>query len=234
MTHRYLKVQADDLREINRLLTKGWKPVRETSLDSLSETNSQQALVLVESAGGPIAFSELPEIHDDFLREISLLDGFSPKEYRSFCQNCKLMEFQEKEIIFKEGEENRTIYIVVEGEVCIRISGLPVEEMQITDIGRGAVFGESSFFSPSPHVGTAQCVKPVKVMQFSRETYDELAASHTLWVYKLAENAAEILAANLQNTDQWVWELLREGQSAEVTRNWHRYRDRFRGQRFGS
>lgn len=238
MVYHYEIIGTNELEKLNRLISKGWRPVRETPFSPSSISGDSKsgsyALVLFERNGERPFVSQGADVSLERISDVPLLEGFSDDELKEFCDACEICSYEEGDVIFQEGKESRALHLVLEGEVMIRISGLPLEDMQIIEIGPGRVFGESTFFSSAPHTGSAECVEAVRTLKLDRQTYDEIIQSQTLWTYKLAENAAEILAANLQATDQWVWELLQESQNVEVTRSWHRFRERISGRRFGT
>lgn len=63
-------------------------------------------------------------------------------------------------------------------------------------------------------------------MLLTRERFDELLQARRMSAYKLALNAASLLGARLQGTDNWIRELLQEEQSARIAQSWHRFRRR--------
>jgi CRP-like cAMP-binding protein len=69
----------------------------------------------------------------------------------------------------------------------------------------------------------------VRVLRISRDAYDELLQAQRPAALKLAVNAAALLAARLQATDQWAGELLQQEQSARIARSWSRFRQRISG-----
>ncbi|MDG2130635.1 MAG: hypothetical protein P8K08_21735 [Fuerstiella sp.] len=62
-----------------------------------------------------------------------------------------------------------------------------------------------------------------------RIAYDEIFQERSFAVLKLAHNAARILAARLQETDEWVWDLLSQSQQAQISPSWRRFRHRVYG-----
>lgn len=58
--------------------------------------------------------------------------------------------YQPGQVVFTEGEAGSTMYVVIEGEVEIRIGGKPVRT-----IGPGSIFGEMALIAQGPRSGTA-------------------------------------------------------------------------------
>lgn len=225
--YRYEIVSPQRVGQLNKLLCQGWRPVRESPLAREASSNEPGAALVVlerEEADGEAA---LPEgVTAEGLAEVPILAGLTPSELGQIVGACELIRFEAGEAVFQQGEETRNLYILLEGEVKIVIAGLPLDDMEITGIAAPSAFGESTFFNAAPHTGTAECVQPGRALKLTRGAYEALVQEEALAAYKMAENAAEKLAANLQDADQWVWELLKEEQSGQIAKAWHRYRDR--------
>jgi CRP/FNR family transcriptional regulator, cyclic AMP receptor protein len=227
--YRYEVVGLGQLETANHLLTRGWRPLREIPLESNSAAGTQGVLVLferdddfpqwsAESIGGVIPV--------EFLTEVPLLTGMTGEELREIIAACELRKYEAGEVIFAEGEDARELYILLEGQVRLRLPELRLEGTEIMEVGPKDVFGESTFFSPAAHTAAAEAITAARALRLDRERYDELLQAGRTSAYKLALNAAEILGARLQETDLWVWELLKEEQSARIAHSWHRFRQR--------
>jgi CRP-like cAMP-binding protein len=123
------------------------------------------------------------------------------------------------------------------GQVEIRLPITTFDEAVVTTLTGPSVFGESSFFHPVPHTATAHCATAVRAIRLTRDVYDRLATTNPPVAFKLASNAAAILAQRLQETDRWIEDLLGEQQDAQTASSWGRFRSRvgfnFEPQRWG-
>ena len=123
-----------------------------------------------------------------------------------------------------------SLYVVLAGDVEVVLPELPVEESSIVNLNPGGVFGESTFFSETSHTMSASCGSDsVTLLCLSRVAFNEIFETNNGVALRLVNNVARILAARLQETDQWVWNLLQQSQFARVSSSWRRFRHRVGG-----
>jgi CRP/FNR family cyclic AMP-dependent transcriptional regulator len=173
----------------------------------------------------------------ELLLEIPLLENLSVDEIRELLAVAEDRQYEADQTIFDAGTVERALYVVLYGQVEIRLPVTAWDEAVVTTITGPSVFGESSFFYPTPHTATAHCLTAVRAIRLTREAYDRLADTKPPVALKLASNAAEILAQRLQETDRWIEELLEQQQDAQTAASWGRFRSRvgfsFEPQRWG-
>ena len=96
------------------------------------------------------------ELRDDFLvRLASVMDELSfPKDYT----------------IFTEGQEGRSLYIVVSGEVRVHIGNRDLARLQ-----QGACFGEMSLFDAEPRSASVTTTEPCECLVLTQQQlYDAI------------------------------------------------------------
>ena len=132
--------------------------------------------------------------------------------------------------IFSKGDPSESVYVVLTGDVEVVLPELPVEETSVVQLNPGGVFGESTFFSETSHTMSASCASDsVTLLSLGRVAFNEIFETNHAVALKLVNNVARILAARLQETDQWVWNLLQQSQFARVSSSWRRFRHRVGG-----
>lgn len=231
--YRYEVVAGGNTDGVNRLLARGWQPVRETPWDpgapSSEAGRERAALILLEREDAfPVWQGEtLGEgVPVQFLDDVPLLEHLSEEETREFIAVAELVRYADGEVLFDEGQQEQSLFVLLEGEVAIHLVGLPIDDPIVLEAKPKDAFGESTFFSPAPHSTRAEAIAGVLALRLTRSRYDELLQGQRPVAFKIAENAARILGQRLQATDAWVRELLQEGQSAQIMSSWRRFRGR--------
>lgn len=219
--YRYESISSGKTDKVNRLLTLGWKPVREFG------TGDNMTVVLEkEDTTQPVTRDEItPGVSVSFLHDVPVLFGLSEKECRRVLAVSEVHTFEQGQTVFSEGDDDRALWIVLTGTVEVDLPPLPGENTEITQIGPGDVLGESSFFSELPHAASAKAVTDVRLLRLSRDRYDELMQAGCLGAWLIALNAATVLAIRLHETDGWVRDLLEQEQNARIAASWRRFRE---------
>jgi CRP/FNR family cyclic AMP-dependent transcriptional regulator len=108
------------------------------------------------------------------------------------------------EILFREGQTEDRLYVVVAGKIKLGRSGSAGRENLLAVLGPGQMFGELSVFDPGPRSSTATAVTAAEVRTLE---HDELMG----WIEDHPEVARALLgqlAARLRRTNDVVADLV--------------------------
>ncbi len=114
-------------------------------------------------------------------------------EIAQFLRLCKKESYGKGRNIFEEGDEGRAFYLIIAGEIRIRVG-----EKEVARIGAGEVFGEMAILDNSPRSATAETIEDTVVFSVDR---DILAKSAPTLGFKMATSLARALAVKLRETD---------------------------------
>jgi CRP-like cAMP-binding protein len=156
--------------------------------------------------------------------QIPLFAGLSLTDLDGLLSNFEERSYPADSVVFRKGEYDPALYVLLDGVVEVVLDVPGSEEAVIARLQSNDVFGESSFFCPAPHGALVRCVEPSVMLRLSRCAYERLIAAGSVPALRLGNKAAEILAARLQATDQWVAQLLAEEQQ-QVVASWRRFRE---------
>lgn len=160
------------------------------------------------------------------LQNVELLRGLSADEISQVAAACTEVSYQAGDIVFQEGREERALRIILDGTVEIDIAPPRAGDRMLTQLTPGAVFGESSFFHAAPHSATARCLTDVRLLRLDRTRYEEMVKERNCGALQLAANAADLLAASLQQTDRWIVAMLEAEQDHKNHQAWLNFRER--------
>ena len=162
----------------------------------------------------------------EMFREITLFEDLTTDEIEELLTVAEDRDFEADQLIFHEGGHDRALYVIFDGEVEIVLPAPAFAETLVLKLGASSVFGESTFFHAGPHVATVRCLTPVLAVRLPRERFSRLLDQGSLAAYKLAANAARVLAQRLQATDRWIEDLVQVHQDAEIAARWREFRHR--------
>ncbi|HEY2346466.1 MAG TPA: DUF1003 domain-containing protein [Xanthomonadaceae bacterium] len=115
---------------------------------------------------------EKPVDATDLLRSIPLFEGLKEDDLVALSAALVPREFRSGVLIFAQGDEGDSMYIVESGDVNIHLPGEASRRISLKDISRGEFFGELALFDDKPRSASAQATSPTVLMELQRETLE--------------------------------------------------------------
>jgi CRP-like cAMP-binding protein len=114
-----------------------------------------------------------------------------PEEDRcQLADGLRLAPFARGEIITRQGAEAHWLYIVVEGQVSVRVAVEGGLEREVKKIGPGQFFGEMSLMTGSPRLATVVALTDVQCYRLDSHVFADVIHRRPA----LAEEVADVLA----------------------------------------
>jgi GNAT superfamily N-acetyltransferase len=107
----------------------------------------------------------LPEI-ERTVSELPLFRGLEPEQVRRLAGTCHLARFAAGDIIFDEGREEPTLFIVLSGEADVRRSG---STHRVGVVRSGECLGEMSLLTGRPHSASVVAVADIDAATLSHQ-----------------------------------------------------------------
>lgn len=159
------------------------------------------------------------------LHSVDLFNGLTGNEILDLLAASEDLSFNAGDTVFSAGDTGRALYLLLEGKIEIDLDVAKLGERVLAQLESGSVFGEMSFFHPAPHAATAKCLTAARIMRLPRARFDALSADHPHLALRVTTNAAEILAARLHHTDEWIADTLTQQREHEIRANWRQLRE---------
>jgi len=107
------------------------------------------------------------------LRDYEIFKDYSDELLTELSKVIIEKEFEENEIIFREGDVGDSVYIVTEGEIAIKrsLDKPGDEEKTIAMIEKGNFFGEMALFDKQSRSGSAYAAKKSRVLILKKEDF---------------------------------------------------------------
>ena len=145
------------------------------------------------------------------LQSLPLFQGLDQKTLDLIVPRFEYETFQKEEIIFDQNDRARKLYILVEGRVEIRFKPEDGEQLTVTEIETGGVFGWSAALRREVYTSGAVSVKKSTAFSVLGEELKQLCEQYPDSGVIILERLAEVIAQRLQKTHTHVVEMLREG-----------------------
>ena len=131
------------------------------------------------------------------LRRLSLFATLSRRELCIIDGLLHERRHMKGEIIFDEGDEGQSVYVVISGRVLICRQGEP-DIGRLTVIDAGVVFGELALLDDAPRAAQARAQEDCVLAALSRSDFDKLLETHTGLASKIALQIARQLGRQLR------------------------------------
>ena len=119
--------------------------------------------------------------------ELAVVDGLLNE--RSYLQG---------EIIFDEGEEGQSLYVILSGRVLICHQGQP-ETGRLTELKVGAEFGELALLDDTPRAAQARAIEDCVLASLSRGDFESLLDTYSMIASKISLQLARQLSRQLRD-----------------------------------
>ncbi|MCL4264301.1 MAG: Crp/Fnr family transcriptional regulator [Anaerolineae bacterium] len=108
----------------------------------------------------------------DFLQHTDLFGGVPVTVLKRIMDDVVERPFAQGDIIFRQGDPGRVLYLVKSGQVRIFINGLDGTETSVILLGRpGNIFGELAIIDGLPRSATAVAMEATMLLTINREAF---------------------------------------------------------------
>lgn len=137
---------------------------------------------------------------EQLVNAIAALDAADALQCRLTLQDWQLLApylsvrfLKVGDALLREGDTDRELFIVAEGELEVRIQG-----SYIATIKAGNVVGEGTFFSGSPRSATVTPVQPGVAWGLNWDKFDAMTKKHPGLAVDLVKGLAAVLAIRMR------------------------------------
>ena len=146
----------------------------------------------------------------NILKQVDIFFDLSHDQLELIAAECQERHCRAGEVIVEENTPGGELYIIVQGEVEIRVNpslvsgedAAPRSPVTIANMGRGQSFGEIALVDQGLRTATAYAAAdPTLLLVISRDKLIGLCEAHPPLGYQLMRNLAADLALKIRNTD---------------------------------
>ena len=149
---------------------------------------------------GYFAYPGTEAARDDFV----FLPDRSKEDWARLLDHSEMLRFRTGDLIIRAGEEDRALYIVVDGTLEILLYNERGDEHRYGTIEPRSVTGEIAFLDGRPRTATIRAVTDGDLMRISFESYEALAARYPELGRAILLDLGRILAARLRHANEVI------------------------------
>jgi CRP/FNR family cyclic AMP-dependent transcriptional regulator len=131
------------------------------------------------------------------LRRVKLLAEFSDQQLEHFVEFMHVRRVGPGTQIVKQGQEGDGMYMVLEGEVRVRIL-VGTTETTLVTLGPGEFFGEMSLFDSGPRSADVLANQEAVLLKISNEAFDRLLKNAPQLAAPFLYGVGKTLAARIR------------------------------------
>jgi uncharacterized membrane protein len=110
--------------------------------------------------------------HPHLLRQIQLFESMENADLAALGVKLSSRSFGEGDVIFAQGEEGDSMYLIEEGAVDI-VAGTGAQRVTVASLFNGQYFGELSLLDGAPRSAAAIAARPTLVLALERDDFVE-------------------------------------------------------------
>lgn len=127
------------------------------------------------------------------LKKVDLFQSLSDDQLKAIAQLGQEKSFESGEEIFKQGQKAKTLYVLLDGVVTLRIKAEEeIDLMAETLKDTGSVFGTASLMTPRISNVTARCIKNTRVLAIDSGKLQEIMRRDPLIGFGVMANLAQL------------------------------------------
>lgn len=108
------------------------------------------------------------------LADIGLFGGLDESVLTDFVQALPVLMLTPGEVVFREGDPGRELYVLLAGEMEVVKSSKGPREARVAVFGPGDWFGDMSILDIMPRSATVRAVAPARVLKMSASDLESL------------------------------------------------------------
>ena len=135
------------------------------------------------------------------MREIGIFGGLSDDVLARFSEKLKPIRVMPGDVLFKEGDPARELYVVIDGEVEVLKKSRRSRDVRVAILGPNDSFGEKSIIDVQPRSATVRALGPSRLLKMTSEDLDQLYRNDLKSYALITLNIARDLSRRLRVTD---------------------------------
>lgn len=171
----FLKNMSRELRKINDSIIDAMEPTQ--SFEKSKNVLKRESLVLSETVL-------------ESIRNLPFFKKFTDSEFKQLMFDMKKWEIPSGNVLFSEGEQATSCFILVKGKVEVSINHLG-RRARLAIFEPGSLFGEIALIHLGLRSATCTALEDIVVLELTRRDFERVTSMYSLLSYKLLEAIAQ-------------------------------------------
>ena len=136
--------------------------------------------------------------------ELVFLQHRSEEDWTRLLDHCELLRFRAGDLVIRVGEDDRSLYIIVDGTLEILLVDARGVEQHYGTVEPKSVTGEMAFLDGRPRAATIRALSDGDMLRLSFDSYERLAARFPELGRAILLDLGRILAVRLRQANEVI------------------------------
>lgn len=142
------------------------------------------------------------ELTVEQLECLGLFGGLDEGALSLLCQRLELREVATGEVLYRQGERGRDVYVVLHGALRLEREGPGGRPVLVGEVRAGEWVGEMSLLDVMPRPATVTATEPTRLLRLDNRTLDCIYRSDLKQYALLVMNLARQLSRKLRRAEE--------------------------------
>ncbi len=138
----------------------------------------------------------------NFLKKVSIFSELTDEELNDLMDLFVEVKLKKGEVLFKEGDEGRALYVVRDGEMLVSKNIKDIKDKVLAMLGPGSVLGEMALLEEQKRSATAVANQDSTLLEITRSDFNSLIEINPSAGFKIMLNIARLLSNRLRRMDE--------------------------------
>lgn len=145
-----------------------------------------------------------------FLGTVPIFSDLGKQDRVALESLVHIRSYRKNETVFEEGDPGSGMYIIRKGRVQVFSRDGKGAEMEITRLGVGDFFGETTLTAPANRTASVRTIEPTELLGLFRADVLELSKKRPVIACKILMGVTRIISERLQVASNDLMQLRRE------------------------
>jgi len=132
------------------------------------------------------------------IEDVNFLGDLDEADWKKILSLVETRRFRSGEDLIRSGEMDDSFYILTEGSCEVIVSNSGGEQVRLSVIAEGSVFGEVAFFDKGARSATIRAVEKGTAIRVTRQNFEHLAAWEPMLARRILFDLGKTLAVRLR------------------------------------
>ncbi len=144
------------------------------------------------------------------LQKTELFSDLTPAEATVASDGMQLIKLKEGEFLFRQGDAGDTMFLVINGELEVRLDVPGGAHRVVSRVGENSILGEMCLLLNEPRTATIVAASDAELWQVSRARFEESVKWNERWANQFVFLMAQTLAGRLSSMNSELVTLVAE------------------------